>query len=183
MKIGGAAAGVVKSGGAVALHGTQRVVGCAPEDPTDMAIHWDSVSGLIKGQARGFSSLPGAFVLRDIEGSCKVVRVDKRTSRYYAVYWSLGSPELSVSDFDIDQVNSALMLCLIKERALRQIEEHYYYEFLSELIDGTLETTGEIKARASRLRRNVHDAYQLIVSSSDSAVVSSVPSISSLRNS
>ncbi|MCK6138396.1 PucR family transcriptional regulator ligand-binding domain-containing protein [Slackia exigua] len=131
---------------------------------------WDSVSGLLKGQARGFSSLPGAFVLRDIEGSCKVIRVDKRTSRYYAVYWSLGSPELSVSDFDIDQVNSALMLCLIKERALRQIEEHYYYEFLSELIDGTLETTGEIKARASRLRRNVHDAYQLIVSSSDSAV-------------
>lgn len=48
-----------------------------------------------------------------------------------------------MSDFDIDQVNSALMLCLIKERALRQIEEHYYYEFLSELIDGTLETTGK----------------------------------------
>ena len=34
---------VVKSGGAVAMNGKNRVDGCATEDTTDMDIHWDSM--------------------------------------------------------------------------------------------------------------------------------------------
>ncbi len=123
---------------------------------------WTKVEETLKSKMRGQTNVPFSFDVPQVDGACRAVRTEKRSSKYYGVYWNPDSSQLDLSDFEIDQVSSAMMLCIMKEDDLRKIEEHYYYEFLSELLDGSLRGKDEIAARTSRLQRSVHDAYQLI---------------------
>lgn len=85
-----------------------------------------------------------------------------------AMYYAEGEAavERKLGQHKINQVNSALLLCLGREEALRKIEEHYYVDFLGDLIDGRLTKHDEIGEKASRLRRKIYDAYQIVVSNS-----------------
>lgn len=89
---------------------------------------------------------------------------EKCFAMYYAE--SKEDAERKFGQHKINQVNSALLLCLGREEALRKIEEHYYVDFLGDLIDGRLNEHQEIGEKASRLRRKIYDAYQIAVSTS-----------------
>lgn len=105
------------------------------------------------------------FELETSYGTVMFSKLSERSGKYYVAYcngsWSDATKELDA--FKIEQVNIALLLCICKEEELKRIERHYYLEFLSDLLDGTLDTRAEVRARSQRLGRTVHEVYQLVV--------------------
>lgn len=132
-------------------------------------ISWREVSIALRRYHRAHSTIPSHFEIEALDGKLRMVELPKVKKRAFGAYWQPNSisPQCLLNDLVIDQVNSALALCLSKERSLHQVEQHYYMDFLGELLNGTLTRPSDINARVKRLGRTFHDAYQLAVASID----------------
>lgn len=122
-------------------------------------------SGIPDGTRTGRTASAHTFELETSYGTVMFSKLSERSGKYYVAYcngsWSDAAKELDA--FKIEQVNIALLLCICKEEELKRIERHYYLEFLSDLLDGALDTRAEVRARSQRLGRTVHEVYQLVV--------------------
>lgn len=98
-------------------------------------------------------------------GTVIFTRLPDRQSRYVSAYYFSNEDEFSkeLDGFKIEQVNSALLLCIGKEEELRRVERRYYMEFLADVLDGDVGTNEQIATRTKRLGRTVHETYRLIV--------------------
>lgn len=133
---------------------------------------WDTVARSLyarrgtKATGARFKPLsPEEFRIEADQGEVVLQRLADRAGKYYAAYWS-EQPRPAAKELDAfkaEQINSALLLCLCKDEDINRIEQHYYIDFLNELVDGTLTDTEDILAKTKRLGRSVHKTYQLAV--------------------
>lgn len=145
---------------------------------------WDDVAMVVKGpnsltdgRVQAGPLPPSSFTISMPAGEMLFTRLPDRLGKYYSAYY-IESPKGDAVVFDtfkIEQVNSALLLCVCKDEELKRIERHYYADFLLELLDGSLTIESEINAKAKRLGRAVHGAYQLIVVEIDSDMPTAAP--------
>lgn len=105
------------------------------------------------------------YALRTSKGKVIFIKLPYQMGKRYSAFWTDRSADdiAELDTFKIEQINIALMLCIYKEVELGRVERHYYMNFLLDLIDGVLVDKSEIREKAERLGRKVHDAYQLIV--------------------
>lgn len=105
------------------------------------------------------------YLLKTSMGEVVFSKLPYQMGKRYSAFWVDGPDDITskLDTFKIEQINIALMLCIYKEIELSRVEQHYYVNFLLDLIEGDLVDKGEINERALRLGRKVHDAYQLIV--------------------
>lgn len=140
---------------------------------------WDTLTrplyarrGTKGGGARFRPLSPDEFTLEVEQGEVLFQRLADRAGKYYAAYWS-ERPRPNTKELDAfkaEQINSALLLCLCKDEDINRIEQHYYMDFLNELVEGSLTDKKEIRTRTKRMGRKIHDIYQLAVFSVDPAI-------------
>lgn len=132
---------------------------------------WGEVALALRAVDRVRFASPSRFSLNVRGRTVRVFRLPNRAGRYWGAYWDRDDARVhsDTDDLMIEQVNSALVLCLLKEEALRQVEQHYYLDFLRELLEGSLSDDDEIAVRSARLGRTIHSAYQIVATAAEGA--------------
>ncbi len=136
---------------------------------TDAAF-WDEVAAVLKRPGARIAlhpqaDMPKGCCVSTPKGRVLLSKLSGGSGKHYSAYRAHDESDAveQLDAFKIEQVNAALLLSIRKEEELGLIESHYYADFLSELLDGSLSSEDEIAARAKRLGRTVRDEYQLIL--------------------